>query len=289
MHTLVLCAIGAVGSAFSFDTSGGPGIYQQLVYWRLVLGAGAGGVYPLAANMARSGGIDWACLGRRSCGRSCAMSSVRSEEDEEAAEGLGVQLAVQKDTGSTAVALLFSMQGVGYLAARFTGFLLLVAFFPSQPDLAWRLLLGLGAVLPVAIVVMVAVASARARRYALLRSAEGGIDRELARGAKARVGSARVDNAGSRGAGDGGGSSLREVWRALQGKDNLFPKLIGTAGSWFLFDVTFYGNQLVRVMDSCYGFGRAGTLGLKCFLTQGLLRLRATQGYGSGSSCFGIH
>lgn len=252
MYTLVFCAIGAVGSAFSFDVSGGPGIYQQLVYWRLLLGAGAGGVYPLAANMARSGGIDLACLGTRRCGRSGAMSTVRSEEDEEAGEGLGVQHAAQKDTGSTAVAFLFSMQGVGYLGARFTGFLLVVTFCPSQPDVAWRLLLGLGAVLPVAIVVMVAVASARARRYALLQSGEGGGEGELARGAKGRGGSAGGSNAGAMGPRDGGGSSPREVWRALHGKDNLVPKLIGTAGSWFLFDMTFYGNQLVRIMGSLW-------------------------------------
>ncbi|CAM9146048.1 unnamed protein product, partial [Laminaria digitata] len=49
---------------------------------------------------------------------------------------------------------------------------------------------------------------------------------------------------------EGGGEQARSssnplrMWLALRNKRRLLSKLVGTAGSWFLFDVTFYGNQL---------------------------------------------
>lgn len=247
MYSLIVCGVGAAGSAFSIDFSGGPGIYRQLVYWRLLLGAGAGGIYPLAATMARASGVDSAWLtGRR---RSCcgALSSLGREEVAAAAvaeneEGTGLRThADTLDTGSTAVALMFSMQGVGYLAARFTGYLLVLFLYPRRADVAWRLLLGLGAVLPAATVIMIATASSLARRYALVLSGTG-INREAVSGDKRERGEERGEEAGP----GAEGSSPREVWMALRGNKSLIPKLIGTAGSWFLFDVTFYGNQLVR-------------------------------------------
>lgn len=224
-YTLIVCFLGAAGSALlTFRNSeGGPDIYQQLLYWRILLGAGAGGVYPLAATLARTSSVDWAWL----------------KPHRDAGDG-GEHHST--DTGSTAVALMFSMQGVGYLAAHFTGFVLLSAL-PERPSLTWRLLLGLGAIPPFGVVLMLAVASARARRYALVRSLR---NREPGAAGAEERGALRVTGAGGEaGSVQGAGSSTARVWLALRDKHKLLPKLIGTAGSWFLFDVTFYGNQLV--------------------------------------------
>lgn len=126
---------------------------------------------------------------------------------------------------------MFSMQGVGYLAAHLTGFVLLTAF-PAPSSLAWRSLLGLGAVLPLGLAV--ALALARARRYRLVQSSLGEEEEEEDAMGVRRGG----------GASDEVSSPVR-FWLAVRDKRRLLMKLIGTAGSWFLFDVTFYGNQLV--------------------------------------------
>jgi MFS transporter, PHS family, inorganic phosphate transporter len=96
--------VGAVITACAFD--GYFSIYGFIAFWRLVLGVGCGGVYPLAAT-------------------------ITAESNHE------------KQDGGKAVAFIFSMQGIGYLVpplltAIITGFL--------PPDLCWRVVLGFGAV-----------------------------------------------------------------------------------------------------------------------------------------------
>ncbi|CAM9365980.1 unnamed protein product [Ectocarpus fasciculatus] len=219
--TLLVCGAGAAGSAlltFEHGIIGGD-IFRQLLYWRVLLGIGAGGVYPLAATLARASRI----------GGWCSRLNGGSGGDE--------------DTGSTSVALMFSMQGVGYLAAHVTGFVLLTAL-PEPSSLAWRSLLGLGAVLPLGLAVALALALARARRYRLVQSALAEEEED-------------EDVMGVRRGGGAGGevSSPVRFWLAVRDKRRLLMKLVGTAGSWFLFDVTFYGNQLYEedVLEAVFG------------------------------------
>lgn len=79
------------------------GFYRMLALWRFLLGVGCGGVYPLAATLT-------------------AESSQREDKEK-------------------LVALTFSMQGVGYLAANVTAFVLVHAV---GEELGWRLLFGFG-------------------------------------------------------------------------------------------------------------------------------------------------
>ncbi len=81
---------------------------KLLQVWRLLLGVGCGGVYPLAASIA-------------------AESS-----------------SAKEDRGKL-VALTFSMQGVGYLAVSLVA-LILVWLLGEESDIAWRLLLGFGCI-----------------------------------------------------------------------------------------------------------------------------------------------
>ncbi|CAM9493408.1 unnamed protein product [Scytosiphon promiscuus] len=233
--TLLVCFAGAAGSAFlTFEDHGfGGDIFRQLLCWRVLLGIGAGGVYPLAATLARASRVSLPVCGGGEVG-----------------DGDG-------DTGSTAVALMFSMQGVGYLAAHATGFALLSAL-PETSPLAWRLLLGLGAVLPLVLVVVLILAFARARRYRLVRSAltglgDEGVQDAMGAGEGERRGS-YLGSEGGAGEGSNGGSPAR-FCLSVRNRRRLLMKLVGTAGSWFLFDVTFYGNQLYEddVLEAVFG------------------------------------
>ena len=103
--TILTQIIGCLGSAMSFEIEGSNiSIFAILAIWRFILGVGCGGVYPLAANM--------------------ASSSAKKE----------------KDRGQS-VALVFSMQGVGYLIPPVLC-LLLVAVLGDGNGLVWRLMLG---------------------------------------------------------------------------------------------------------------------------------------------------
>jgi MFS transporter, PHS family, inorganic phosphate transporter len=44
-------------------------------------------------------------------------------------------------------------------------------------------------------------------------------------------------------------------WEAIQHEERIVPKLLGTAGTWFLFDVLFYGNTLFQpvVLETAFG------------------------------------
>ncbi|KAG7370812.1 phosphate transporter [Nitzschia inconspicua] len=88
----------AVQSSFS--------IYAFIAIWRLILGIGCGGVYPLAATI-----------------------TAESNDD--------------KKDGGKAVALTFSMQGIGYLLPPILT-ALLARFVPLR--LLWRIILGFGAI-----------------------------------------------------------------------------------------------------------------------------------------------
>lgn len=235
--TLLVCFVGAMGSALlTFDHAvGGADIFKQLLYWRVLMGVGAGGVYPLAATLARASSVD--------C---CARATLGGD-----GRGEGGGDGGYTDTGSTAVALMFSMQGVGYLSAHVIGYIIL-SILPGSSPVAWRLLLGLGAVLPLGLVVTLALAFSRARRYGLVQSAldgDGGDVEDVGAGGQGGNGRGGGRGGGGGGVRDRSSSSPLRMWLALRNKRRLLSKLVGTAGSWFLFDVTFYGNQLVSAVE----------------------------------------
>ena len=96
---VIILTIGAIGSAFSQDIT-------QLIVWRIVLGLGIGGDYPISAII---------------------MS----------------EYANRKDRGKL-VSMVFSLQGLGLIAGPMAAILILMMGVPH--DVAWRILLALGAI-----------------------------------------------------------------------------------------------------------------------------------------------
>ena len=78
------------------------------------------------------------------------------------------------------------------------------------------------------------------------------------------------------------------IWEAIRYERQLVPKLLGTAGSWFLFDILFYGNVLFQPVVLNAAFGRQNqnqqqqhedeTLSKMCYHAF-LLSLMALPGY----------
>ncbi|CAM9273454.1 unnamed protein product [Discosporangium mesarthrocarpum] len=256
--SLLVCAIGALGSAlFTFDVEGDGrlSIYEQLIIWRILVGLGAGGVYPLASTLARESRCDSSALWEMlSFGR--RWNSPRGVR-----VGDGVHERESLDSGSTAaVAFVFSMQGVGYFSANFVGFILL-CLFPDDGPLVWRLHLGLGA-LPTLTVAAVVYISNRGKMSRGRRggdaSAQGLTDHcEVGTGDGEQVSRSRhaySSNTSSEASCSQTGGQTENMCAALCHREWLM-KLLGTAGSWFLCDVMFYGNTLYEgdVLEAAFG------------------------------------
>ncbi len=146
------------------------------------------------------------------------------------------------------VGSVFAMQGLGLLAGPAIASIFLGAGVPDA--LAWRLMLGLGAV-PAASVIYLRRKIRETPRYSLsvkrdeIFTAEtvawvtGQESPELARARTPEAVIAPVSGRGSVGAVDNGQGFLTK----LTSRPYLL-RLLGTAGSWFLLDVAFYGNSV---------------------------------------------
>jgi len=174
-------------------------IFHVLAFWRFVLGLGCGGVYPLAAT-----------LTAESHNGSSSGTSAESEH----AKGRRVAMA-------------FSFQGVGYLVVPFVAYVL-VCVLGESSNLAWRLLLGLGAVPGVVLTII------RVRNHVLHNTIPAPPDMNEFTTQAQRTPS---------------------ILEAIRQESELTRKLLGTAGCWFLFDILFYGNTLFQpiVLESAFG------------------------------------
>ena len=221
--TMALSILGALASAFAVPLSpdAPSSVFYFLAITRFVLGIGVGGVYPLSATIA-------------------------SESAGSAAS-----------RGTTA-SIVFSMQGIGNLTVPLVA-LALVACFGNPPDLqdngpadtglAWRVALGLGALPGILLAPFKAAETSAAHSRAQTAAAAsapapGASDAASLDGGGEAVGSA---------VGAAASPPSLTLWQALCLR-RYWGKLIGCAGGWLLFDITFYGNQLfqARVLQQIF-------------------------------------
>ena len=146
------------------------------------------------------------------------------------------------------VGSVFAMQGLGLLAGPAIASIFLSAGVPDS--IAWRLMLGLGAI-PAASVIYLRRKIRETPRYTLSIQGDEAATAKAVAWVTGQVPTVRANGAGRPMAGaaapaqgaaaaGGNGNGLRAK---LTSKPFLL-RLIGTAGSWFLLDVAFYGNSV---------------------------------------------
>ena len=172
--TLSLLILGASLSAAAHRV-GDLSLFVVLSLCRFILGVGVGGEYPLSATVSSEASAASAGRGRR-------------------------------------VSLVFSMQGVGLLAAPLVVLLLLVISGPGRYEAVWRASLALGAVPGVVMIYFRFRMKETAAFSAAQHASEGAVVEERRTRAAAWV---------------------EHRW-----------DLLATAGNWFIFDVVFYSNSL---------------------------------------------
>jgi PHS family inorganic phosphate transporter-like MFS transporter len=142
------------------------------------------------------------------------------------------------------VGSVFAMQGLGLLAGPAIASIFLGAGVPD--GVAWRLMLGLGAI-PAASVIYLRRKIRETPRYTL--SVKGDLAATATTVAWVTGQQPAVRGNGSSPAGitstaNGNGNGNGNGVRARLTSKPFLLRLIGTAGSWFLMDIAFYGNSV---------------------------------------------
>jgi PHS family inorganic phosphate transporter-like MFS transporter len=201
---LLIIIIGTINCATSASAVRGVSAMGFLGLWRLILGIGIGGDYPMSATITS----EWSSTGKR-----------------------GMMMA-----------LIFSMQGIGNLAAAIVTLILLAIFKDAinadvmNLDYVWRLCIGLGAI-PAVGTIYLRFSMPESPRYSA--NVEGDI--EAAAQAKGQTVSKELALQVTK------TEEKRSHWaefRAYFGQWKHFKVLLGTTLSWFLLDVAFYGLGL---------------------------------------------
>lgn len=131
------------------------------------------------------------------------------------------------------VGLVFSMQAVGLIVGPLMGLLLLSS--GMSDNLIWRLLLAFGA-LPAAGVVLLRSKMPESPRF--VQHVKGG--GAQAADDLAKFSKGEIETATSFGASAG----YRMSFKVFVTNRRMLKLLLGTAGTWFLFDYAYYGNTL---------------------------------------------
>ncbi|EED88919.1 phosphate transporter, partial [Thalassiosira pseudonana CCMP1335] len=210
---------GSLGSALLIhETSNYEGFsaLEQLALWRFLLGIGAGGVYPLAAYLNYANEVE-------------DNSTIQSFQR---------------------IALTFSTQGLGFITVPLLAYPMLELRW--DVDLIWRLLLGVGAI-PGFIVLYLRMFWRRNHHKSTEISREGsneGENNPLSSDVDESTINADQSMTKQHQRNQGGSLELAPSKADIDGR-----KFVGTAGTWFLFDVLFYGNTLFEplVLEAAFG------------------------------------
>ena len=242
-------------------------LFLALAIWRFLLGVGCGGVYPLAAVLSAEQGDQ------------AHAPKTEDETPEERRQQLH------------RVVIVFSMQGVGFLAVPLLTVPLLYA--TDNVDLVWRLVLGFGSLPGLLLVALQYNLYRRNFRDRHAVPPEEPASEAIAADVPIEYGKSpwvsenhestliSQNERTEAEAMDGYEDIIHatSLWDSIKHEPHLGRKLIGTAGAWFLFDVLFYGNTLFQpiVMEAAFG---GGVSALRKVATDSLiLSLIALPGY----------
>ncbi|KAF1797418.1 major facilitator superfamily domain-containing protein [Mucor lusitanicus] len=225
---LLIIIVGTINCATASSAVRGVSAIGFLGCWRLILGIGIGGDYPMSATITS----EWSSTGKR-----------------------GMMMA-----------LIFSMQGIGTLAAAIVTIILLAIFKEAiiadvmNLDYVWRLCIGLGAV-PAVATVYLRFTMPESPRYAL--NVKHDIEEAAAAAAVKGEQLQEAHVAAERERTVHGEEKKRDHWaefRAYFSQWKHLKVLLGTSLSWFLLDIAFYGLGLNNsAVLSAIGFANKST------------------------------
>ena len=289
---MLLQIIASIGSSCSdllsfqsMPTSSSLSIYWHLAAWRVFLGIGAGGVYPLAAVLSATA--------TQSKQQESMCSHTKQNDSNNICDPDTDDTYVHDESNKLhRVVLTFSTQGLGFITVPLVAVLLL-HILPNRLDVVWRLMLGFGSIPGIFLLVWQwrsvhgsddtqAQPLQEQERESLNTTNDTTVELDV-------NGTPEVDSIGN----ENGSvvcsipdsnpvdaddfvvhsnrsppstalamevTETKNLWRSMRNEENLVRKLLGTAATWFLFDVLFYGNTLFQpiVMEAAFGTSLSG-------------------------------
>ncbi|WDL95226.1 MFS transporter [Alicyclobacillus sp. ALC3] len=218
--------VGWVGSATLIATFVGAFLFGRLadVYGRKKLYGWEAGIMAVGAILsAFAPNVTWLIIFR-------ILMGVGIGGDYPTSAVIMSEFSNTKDRGKT-VGMVFSMQALGTLVGPVVAITLLGAGIPDH--IAWRLMLGLGAIPALAVIYLRRTLPESPRYLAQVRGDGAQAAKSIREYSDGLV---TVDGAASR------------VNRMTFGQFITNPKyllmLLGTAGTWFVFDYAYYGNTI---------------------------------------------
>jgi len=171
----------------------------------------------------------------------------------------------RKDRGRL-VGMVFSMQALGLIVGPLVGLLLLTS--GMSHSMTWRIMLALGAVPAAAVIYLRAKMPESPRFKAQVQGRSEQAGRDIA---------AYSDGVVETSAASAQGTQRMRLGQFLRNR-RMALLLVGTAGSWFLFDYAYYGNTLslpaiLKQVDS------TASLETKLLWTLGMFVVFAVPGY----------
>jgi MFS family permease len=175
------------------------------------------------------------------------------------------EYANRRDRGRL-VGLVFAMQALGTVAGYIAGLVLISA--GVDHGLVWRILLGLGAV-PSALVLYARLRMPESPRYLAWVKGDG---RSAADGLRRFSGGKVVSTGMAR-------AAERISLRQFLSDRRLLLTLLGTAGTWFVFDYAYYGNAVSAPKIVLQVLGHGATLQQSLLLNLLIFSVFAVPGY----------
>ena len=164
------------------------------------------------------------------------------------------------------VGLVFSMQAVGLIVGPLVALVLLSSGMTSS--LTWRVLLGVGAIPAAGVIYLRSRMPESPRFKSRVKGDSTSAAKDLHRFAEGAVDASRTTSEGTRHMG----------LRAFLSNPRMLVLLVGTAGSWFLFDYAYYGNTL-SLPSILKEVSPTASLETKLLLTLALFIVFAVPGY----------
>ena len=164
------------------------------------------------------------------------------------------------------VGLVFSMQAAGLIVGPLAGIVLLSS--GVHQSVAWRLLLALGAVPAAAVIYLRSKMPESPRFRASVKGQSSEAARDLHKFANGVIDASAVAESERR----------QRSLRSFLTNPRMLRLILGTAGSWFLFDYAYYGNT-ISLPSILLKVSPNATIEMKLFLTLIIFVVFALPGY----------
>jgi len=231
---------GAAGGAV---VGGGWTVFEQLAFWRLLLGIGCGGVYPLAASLSSEVGNNQQETQENKRGHGGEGDALHGPPEEEPSSSLDAvsyfQMEAQQERNRLKMlAVTFSTQGIGFVSVPIVGLVLLVTLGEDHLDLVWRLILAMGSIPGIILMYLRWKEKRRGREQACIEMTSLHDEEHAHHNDNDTDEDDEVDEAEHAVQ----SNAKSNLWTAIQNEEELFLKLIGTAGEnipWLLLYLLF--------------------------------------------------